>query len=365
MSTSFLGQKNSFLLGRVVQVLKARGIAIVLIACTCAYASTPSRIPHGIFSLQKADTPAPTAILSSPLITGISLRTKWTTVENSENTYDWSFIDGEVTKATLAGKSILLRAISGGVNVPDWVYPKGAQKFSYIDMNSNHPTYGQAMTMAVPWDPVFLQEKIRFIQAAGVKYSNNSNIKVVGEAAANSSTDDWHIPHTSADIQNWNAIGYTSQKLINVCELIIDTTMAAFPKQAMSMAFWENGKLDNPSDLVSRSVMAYARGKYGSRFIIEINNLSDQSPDPQTIGAITWQDMKNSGPPVAAQMLWFVTNDQTYRMAGGTVCDPSTALKKAMDIGLMYGTKFQEVYSIDVQNPALQPMLQSISQSFH
>jgi hypothetical protein len=63
---------------------------------------------------------------------------------------------------------------------------------------------------------------------------------VVGASAANSSSDDWSLPHSPTDISNWQKAGYTAQKIIDACEQIIDETMADFPYQAALMAFNTN-----------------------------------------------------------------------------------------------------------------------------
>ena len=191
------------------------------------------QIPFGYSSVEKEDLPSQNAILSNPLVTAISLRSKWTTVETNENVYNWSFLDSEINRASLANKSVILRVISGGVTVPNWVYNKGVQSFSFVEDQKQ-------VFMAIPWDRVMLKYKKELIEAEGKRYTNNLTIKVVDASCANSSSGDWHLPDTPIDIINWQNAGYTPDKLLHAGEQIIDTTMAAFPNQAVTMSFNSN-----------------------------------------------------------------------------------------------------------------------------
>ena len=44
----------------------------------------------------------------------------------TQGAFDWTFLDSETGRATQANKDIILRVISGGVNVPAWVFGLGA-----------------------------------------------------------------------------------------------------------------------------------------------------------------------------------------------------------------------------------------------
>ena len=62
-------------------------------------------------------------------------------------------------------------------------------------------------------------------------------------------------------------------------------------------------------------------------------------------------------------MLWFITNDPTYRMASNSY-DPTIILQTAIANGLSYDTYYQEIYAADLLNPQLQPTLKTMLQQF-
>src|SRR4029077_5038568 len=78
-------------------------------------------IPKGVFALIKAGAPTGSSALSNPDVDGISLREGWDAVNPSEDVYDWSYFDAEITKAQNAGKKVLIRVLDGGLSIPDWV----------------------------------------------------------------------------------------------------------------------------------------------------------------------------------------------------------------------------------------------------
>jgi PKD repeat protein len=57
------------------------------------------------------------------------------------------------------------------------------------------------------------------------------------------------------------------------------------------------------------------------------------------------------------QMLWFVTDDPSYRMNGGVGIAPATALQNAVDQAIAGHAHYLEIYAADVVNPALQGVL--------
>src|SRR5205823_6844896 len=137
----------------------------------------------------------PDQILNDQRIVGLDLGGNWPDYETTEGVYDWSSIDSELAKAEAHGKKVLLRIVSGGVNVPDWLLANpNVQTFSFIDDNPYHSTYGEELTIPVYWNPIFLAKKIALIQAAGAHFASHSSIAVVSCSFANSTTADWAIP---------------------------------------------------------------------------------------------------------------------------------------------------------------------------
>ena len=328
-------------------VRKSVCFVIVMIGLISVGWATVPPIPKGIFAMS-----ATGAILNDSRIVGIDIGGKWGDIEETEGVYDWSSIDSQLAQAEANGKQVLLRIVSGGINVPDWLLADpNVQIFRFVDMNPYSPTYQQELPMPVFWDPIFLAKKIALIQAAGAHFSSHSSIVVVTCSFANATTGDWNIPDTDQDLANWRTAGYTTELMVNAGEMIIDATMAAFPNQNVALSIGSGPLgLDPTPSYLARTAIDYATTMYG-RFITEKNSLSATTVDPAFDTSLTdWQVLFDQCPNVAAQMLWNVTGDDTYRMNGGIPGDEEAILLDAVAIGADYGTQFQEIYVADLIN---------------
>src|SRR5215813_12324308 len=186
-----------------------RNVCLIAIGLISVVQATVPPIPKGIFSMPAVEANGfPNLILNDTRIVGLDLGGTWADFEATEGVYDWSSVDSELAKAEAHGKQVLLRIVSGGINVPDWLLADpNVQTFTFIDDNPYHSTYGEELTIPVFWDPIFLAKKIALIQAAGAHFSSHSNIVVVACSFANTTTGDWDIPDTPEDIANWLADG--------------------------------------------------------------------------------------------------------------------------------------------------------------
>jgi hypothetical protein len=322
-----------------------------------AFNAYANPLPYGVFSLTSVGKPVNSAILTNPLVAGVTIRGRWQDVEPSEGVYDWSYFDQQIARVGNAGKQILLRITSGGKNTPPWVFDAGVETFSFVDGGS-----GETVTIPVFWDPIFLQKKENFIAAMGEHFAANPNIVLVSSSCANATTDDWVVPSTPTDITNWQAVGYTSAKLIGACKTIIDVTIAAFPQQYTLMAIGRSKKgLDPNVDYVAEHVLAYTLANYPMSFIAQMNSLSARTWDPWVATQLHgWQMLYDYRPMVAGQMLWYVTDDLTCRMNGKIKpCDPVQVLRQAVTIGAHYEMLYQEIYQKDILNPELAGVIEA------
>jgi len=324
--------------------------------------ATVPPIPKGIFSMAASEAGGfPDQILNDSRIVGLDIGDQWPDIEAREGVYDWSSIDSELAKAEAHGKKVMLGIVSGGINVPDWLLAdyREIQTFTFIDTNPYHSTYGQPLTIPVFWDPTFVAKKLALIQAAGAHYAAHSNIVIVACAFANATTGDWNIPGEPEDIVNWLAAGYTTELMVNAGEMIIDATMAAFPNQNVVLPIGRGvGDLDPTLDYLSETVVDYATTTYG-RFITSRFNLAATTQDPSdsTSSLDNWQVLFDQCPNVAGQMLWNVSEDDTYRMNGGIPGVKQTILLNAITIGAHYGMQYQEIYLVDLEDPTLSSVI--------
>src|SRR5262245_3765325 len=104
-------------------------VALALAACcrpagaveTRQPVDTRIRQPSGFFVMQQMDHQnVSDATRSSPKWSGIVIRQRWSAIEPSANTYDWRFLDEQVTRAKRLNKKYIL-AIYTGDNDPTWL----------------------------------------------------------------------------------------------------------------------------------------------------------------------------------------------------------------------------------------------------
>jgi hypothetical protein len=325
---------------------------------TQASTSSPSKfaISHGgIYALGKADSPTPLAIYSNPYIDGIAIRASWYLIETGDGVYNWSYLDSEVQAAANAGKQVSLR-ITAGVETPNWVYSAGAQGFTFQDKT------GQMAKIPVPWDSVYLTKWEGFIQALGKRYGSNPAVVSVKLTGINTDSGETNLPYSPTDIVNWQKIGYTRTKVENAWNSIVDTWAAAFPSQQLTMMLTPVGfppidsngntfsSLHNADSQIVTDMTNYGIATYGSRFALQNNGLSDYWICPQVAS-------QAAALTTGYEMLWYVTNDPSYRMNNGTAVNIRTALQNAMNSALAAHAQFLDIYIPDVTNPYLQSVL--------
>ena len=292
----------------------------------------------------------PPSVLNNPNVDGIALRSSWDTIETADGTYDWSYFDRQIAKAASAGKMVSL-SVAAGIDTPSWVYQEGAASF----------TTAEGDTIPVPWDPVFLDRWQQFIQAFGSRYDSNpavSNVKITG---IEWKTPETMLPHSADDVAVWQNLGYTRTNVENAWKMIADTFSQSFPDTQIAVEMVPNGFPpldDNGNVMPGRSgdnqivsdLIALGIASYGPQFIVQNDGLSDFWVSAQ---------VKNVSGQVTTgyQMLWYVTDDPTYRMNGGTPIDYYTELQQAVDQGVAAGANFLEIYNMDVSNPDLQDVI--------
>ena len=66
------------------------------------------KMTRGIFIVTAHNTAIQPATYSNPAVDGIVIRTFWSNVQPTPDTFDWSFIDSQVQAASASGKKVIL-----------------------------------------------------------------------------------------------------------------------------------------------------------------------------------------------------------------------------------------------------------------
>jgi len=191
------------------------------------------------------------AVASKSYVNGILVRVVWKDIETSDNVYNWSLIDNQITAAQSYGKKISL-AVGGGLNSPSWLYPLGVQSISY--------TVPFSGTIPIPWDTIFLTKWTDFITELGNRYANDTTIQLV--YMTNSSTNGFEMQLPFNPTPSYTSIAYTDQKIIDSWEQVIDAFDSSFPNHYLTNDFHPV----NSSNAVADSIYAYAKLNIGSRY---------------------------------------------------------------------------------------------------
>lgn len=333
---------------------RARTVAAHLALTLCAPALAAD-VPAGVHALAQARRPVSQAVLEHPLVTAVVLRGDWRDVEPEEGRYDWRYFDDEMARVAAAGKPVSLVITSGGRSTPGWLMNRLGQTFRFTDSVRFHQDFGAEVRIPLFWDPLLLAHKKRLIAAMGERYGGRAELRSVSAHCANATTDDWNIPGTPADVETWRAAGFSESRLIDACRDIIDATAAAFPAQAVRMAFGRVPPgLASEGDAVARALIRHGQSRYPGRFYAQRHNLSARTPEPGNSRAAGWKVIGDACPLCAAQFLWPASDTRTCRASGGnTPCDAVDQFRDAARVALDYRLRYVEVYGADLQNPAL------------
>ncbi len=311
-----------------------------------------SQVPQGVFSIANDGLMPQDEVLANPDVTGVTIRQSWSALEPTEGVYNWSYLDDALATVAASGKTVLLR-IGTQSGRPAWVTTAIKRAHGKFFTWNN---YGVQTTIPVFWDPTLVAKKTAMITALGAHLTNNPALSIVVASFANATSEDWNVPHTSTDVTNWLAVGYTTQNMLDTGQTIIDATMAAFPNQLVTLAIGGNGHvgfgrdLDPTATYVAENAIATARASWPGRMIAQCNGFSTWGESAPGPADSVWNLLFNSQPDIGGQMIFQCVNDPTYRVNNGIPIAPAIALTRSINKAVAYGVNYMEIYQIDVVN---------------
>ncbi|HEY4281458.1 MAG TPA: hypothetical protein VGM62_00225, partial [Chthoniobacterales bacterium] len=188
---------------------------------------------------------------------------------------DFGAIDEIVAILRKSGMKYQL-CLKPGAYTPSFVYSDGAQSFETRVTNPHRANVGAAITIPVPWDPVYQRDFSRIIQLLGQRYAHDPLCVSVVLTCANFLSAEMHLPKTRSDLSNWQSLGDYETKLFAVYEKYTDEWAAAFPEQEISLHL--SKVLDLPPSFCER-IIEYGLQKYPERFSIQNCQLTGRRED--------------------------------------------------------------------------------------
>lgn len=348
---------------------------------------SPAAFHRGIYSLTASGATPSAKALTNPYVAGIVIRTSWGSIETSEGRYDWSYLDTQIQAAKKSGKRLAIHIKAGSTQsdaLPAWLRanPK-LQLFSYF-------RDGAKITVAAPWDPIYLEKLTSFIRAVGNRYRNESTIAYLRLGGGQSILSGWEASRELYDASgsnriSWQEAGFRQDRLFDASKQTIDAFAEALPSTVLwdepeTVEAWQDIPGMTNKTSASKVITAYglSRPNYGV-WREDLHACTATNPPPGQssyldLFKILWSAPGRDG----AQMVWNVqdgTQDipSSFRMNpkncvsdedGDSDVDQADVLRKALDTALAYGMPYVEVYQADVADPDLQQTLSYAASQF-
>jgi hypothetical protein len=330
---------------KIVSRILLASLSLTLI-CSSNLIAESSRAVK-IFALQPLDISPEAAApamseVKDPVVSGVSWRFRWKTIEPREGQYNWELMDKVLQSTSNAGKKVMLR-VTAGMFTPDWVYQAGAKPFDFSSTDLAYPeNFPKTTKMPIPWDEVYLAKWEAFIRAFGRRYNGNPHIYSI-QMTGGGHIGEMNLPKAHA---KWQQAGYSDEKLIAAWKQIIDAYQKSFPNTPTNLNIDEPlGRRSN----VMKPVISYVLASYPQKVYLQHDGLKADLPNNNRLRQII---REASGKTTVG-----------YQMLGGKgfldsqTGDRLTAFRNALEDHASY----LEVYISDVKDSGQRGALQFLA----
>ena len=318
----------------------------------------------GVYYLGTASVPISTSNYSNPNINGVVVRFKWNDVEPTPGNFNWTFVDGEISKAITYNKKVSLQPLDR----PDWLGSIGAQQYYYLDKNAAHTTYGQVLSEVIPWDSTYVSRFKIFIQNLAAKYANSPVVTYVNTIGGNFSRNlpDTVITNTTTLTKQpfWKAFTYNADSLGSLMNKMTDFYMSHFPTTplwcSVDYVLFEPNATGKARNYLASIYCNYGITNYPDRFGLFREDISACNPPQPISNGSQWFIMQQNTCRTGAQMLWSVQDGPTRMNACGILPNTKTAvLDSAVNKALKFGMRYIEIYGADISDVTLSSSIQT------
>jgi len=318
----------------------------------------------GVYYLGTSNIPINTSNYANPNINGVVVRFRWGDVETSPGVFNWTYVDGEIAKATTYGKKVSLQPLGK----PNWLASIGAQQYYYIEESTFSPNFGQVVSDVIPWDNIYVDRYKILLQNLSVKYSSNpvvSYINAIGGNFSRGLPDTVIIDTVALTTQSfWIAYNYNADTLGLLMNQLTDYYMSLFPSTPMwcsvDYVTFQPNATGQPRNYLASIYCNYGITNYPDRFGLFREDISVCNPNFSNISPNShWYIMQQNSCRTGAQMLWSVQDGPTrMNQCGITPNTKQAVLDSAVQKGLSLGMRYMEIYGIDIQDDSLSTNIQ-------
>ena len=317
----------------------------------------------GVYYLGTANVPISTVVFSNANINGVVVRFKWNDVESSPGSFNWTFVDGEIAKATTYNKKVSLQPL----DKPTWLASLGAQQYYYIDKNSAHSTYGQVLSEVITWDSTYVSRYKIFLQNLSAKYANNPFVSYVNTIGGQFSRGlpDTVITNTTTLTKQpfWKAYSYNADSLGHLMTRMTDLYMSLFPSTplwcSVDYVLFQPNATGQARNYLASIYCNYGIKNYPDRFGLFREDISACNPPSPISPGSQWYIMQQNPCRTGAQMLWSVQDGPTRMNSCGILPNTKVAvLDSAVNKAIGFGMRYLEIYGADVSDASLTSSIQ-------
>lgn len=212
-------------------------------------------------------------------LSGTYIHIGWKEVEKESGKLDFSSLDRAVDVLHRSNRKYVL-GVKPGAETPPFVFQEGAQALQTRVTNPHRPTFGESVTIPVPWDSKYQQHFSRLIQEVGKRYAGDSLCVGVVLTCANFMSAEMHLPKNPEDRAKWATMGDYENRLLEVYKKYTDEWATVFPRQQVCLHVSQ--VLDLKQSFLER-VIDYGLRKYPERFTIQSDQLTGRREDTGTM----------------------------------------------------------------------------------
>ena len=292
----------------------------------------------GIFAVVRGEhlEKFPETLFAGSAIDGITIYMSLKTIAPFPGQYDWKRLDEILSLCRKYHKPVNL-AIIGGRWVPEWLYERGAQKFSWRYYTEHVDAGTSDASAPVPWDDIYLTAMSAAIRELGKRYAADPlivSIQVTGPALENGLEANLNISRKEAE-----SIGYTPEKLIAAWQRMFQVCAEAFPRQNLSWCIHDMFP-EERSPLVGRTIRTWAAKHYPDRLMLMACYLTHQS----------WFDRGNQAVDIWCEQRGIQLGVQLIDIYSSKAIPPEelgAALRHGRKLGASYVELFAEDLIVD------------------
>jgi len=269
------------------------------------------------------------AYASKASVDGLAFRARWSDLEPSADSYNWSSLDSALTTAGSSGKKMTIHVGASSGGYPNWLTGMGMKTYTYtIPAGSRKDP--------IPWDSVYIQHYNQFVAALGQHVTATGKQSVVEHVSVGAPVAEMTIAGC-ANGQLQGGTAYDRTLYMNTWKSTIAANASAFPGKKVFVSL--------PLAFICQN-----DGNDGKAFATELMNSTKTTASVSYFAA----DLNALGSTRTAQADSSLKASQgiNYQTIWSYTSDPQSRFQGSLSSGVCYGWKagarYYELYKSDL-----------------